>query len=313
MPFTLGPQARAGGFRLAEYETIGSTNAEARARARAGDPGRLWVAALAQTAGHGRRGLPWQTPPGNLAASLLFRPAAPVRALATLGFAAGLALEEALRMVVRSSPVEVVHASPSPPCGERVAPKGLGEGSSAVERGADDPSPSPSPQGGGEGVGASLAARLKLKWPNDVLLDGAKLAGILLETTNDEQGGTAVVIGFGVNVRCAPAGLPYPVASLAALGRITAESLFTALTEAWVEAEALWADGQGFAAVRRSWLQRAAGLGAPIAVQAGQDVMRGTFETIDGDGRLVLRRADGSLRHIAAGEVHFGTAATVGA
>src|SRR5688572_20544744 len=97
MPFALGPAATAGSYRLAAYETIGSTNTEAMARARAGDPGRLWVASKAQTAGHGRRGRPWQTAAGNLAASLLLVLPVEQARSATLGFAAGLALEHAIR------------------------------------------------------------------------------------------------------------------------------------------------------------------------------------------------------------------------
>ena len=93
---------------------------------------------------------------------------------------------------------------------------------------------------------------------------------------------------------------------------ISAETLFTALGEAWVEQEALWDEGRGFAAIRGEWLQHAAGLGAPIAVSVGGDVYRGTFETIDDDGRLIVRATDGSSRAVSAGEVYFGAAATCG-
>ena len=91
---------------------------------------------------------------------------------------------------------------------------------------------------------------------------------------------------------------------------VSAEILFTALAEAWVEQEALWNEGRGFAAIRNRWLERAAGLGAPIAVKSGEDVLRGTFETIDDEGRLIVRSGDGSSRAISAGEVHFGATAT---
>src|SRR5689334_10530714 len=101
MTFSLGPKARAAGYRLAAFDTIGSTSTEALRRAAEGDPGRLWVVARAQTAGHGRRGRAWQTPEGNLAASLLLsQPAG--SASAKLGFAAGLALEAAIRSLAPS-------------------------------------------------------------------------------------------------------------------------------------------------------------------------------------------------------------------
>ena len=145
------------------------------------------------------------------------------------------------------------------------------------------------------------------------LLDGAKVAGILLEAVTVPSGQHSVVIGIGVNVRHAPEGIPYPVTSLVEHGNdVCPEILFTALAEAWVDQETLWNDGRGFAAIRDLWLERAAGLGAPIAVKIGEEIHRGTFETIDDEGRLIVRASDGSSRAITAGEVHFGATATAG-
>jgi BirA family biotin operon repressor/biotin-[acetyl-CoA-carboxylase] ligase len=152
---------------------------------------------------------------------------------------------------------------------------------------------------------------LQLKWPNDVLLDGGKVAGILLEAMSPPSGLDGVVIGIGVNVRRAPSGLRMRAASLAGSGvKTTAEALFAALAEAWVEQESLWNGGRGFAAIRECWLTRAAGLGAPIAVRIGSDVIRGTFETIDETGRLVVREGGGAVRPVSAGDVFFGDAAS---
>jgi BirA family biotin operon repressor/biotin-[acetyl-CoA-carboxylase] ligase len=191
---------------------------------------------------------------------------------ATLGFAAGLALEQAIHTC-------------APGVAFRVAMDEAGDGES----------------------------RLRLKWPNDLLIDGAKIAGILLESVTMPGGTNIVVIGVGVNVLHAPEGVPYPATSLRARGAdVTAEALFEALAEAWVEHEAAWDGGRGFTAIRRRWLERAAGLGAPIAVRMGGEVFRGTFETIDEDGMLVLRDPAGTPRRIAAGDVHFGAAATAG-
>jgi BirA family biotin operon repressor/biotin-[acetyl-CoA-carboxylase] ligase len=268
MAWRLGGKALSRGYRLEAFETISSTNSEALAWARAGDTGRLWVVAGAQTAGHGRRGRAWQTPSGNLAATLLLGAAPGAAASATLGFAAGLALESAIRAC---------------------AP-GIGNAAHGPE---------------------DSRVRLRLKWPNDVLVDGAKVAGILLEAITVPGGTNSVVIGIGVNVRHAPEGLPYPATSLQACGvEVTAERLFEELSDAWVEQEDLWDVGRGFPAIRNRWLDRAAGIGAPVAVRIGEDMLQGTFETIDEEGRLVVRRADGSAQSISAGEVHFGLAAT---
>jgi BirA family biotin operon repressor/biotin-[acetyl-CoA-carboxylase] ligase len=164
---------------------------------------------------------------------------------------------------------------------------------------------SPLPWEGGE---------VRLKWPNDVLVDGAKLSGILLQAVTDAAGTISVVVGIGVNVLHAPQGLPYPATSLAACGAgISAEQLFAALAETWVEHEQLWDGGRGFAPIRERWLERAAGLGEPITVRVGEDAVEGKFETIDEVGMLVVRALDGTVRKIAAGDVYFGQAATIGA
>lgn len=275
MEFKLGRASVENAYRLKSFETVGSTNAEAMSAARAGDPGRCWFVSAHQTQGRGRRGRPWVTPIGNMAASLLVVvPNHPATA-ATLGFVAGLALDEALRSV---APDLVFHI------------------------GLD----------GVEGAGAAgRRDRLRLKWPNDVLLDGAKLAGILLEAEPLPGDRLAVVIGIGVNVVAAPEGLPYPATALAELGvGIDAVRLFEALSDAWSSVSRVWNEGRGFKSVRKLWLDRAAGLGETVAVRVGEQVFSGVFETIDEEGRLVIRSPEGLIRTIAAGEVHFGTVAT---
>ena len=254
MGFSLAPRASDAGHRLLAFDTIGSTNAEALARGRAGEAGPLWVVSAHQTAGRGRRGNAWQSLRGNLGASLLLRTAAPPATVATLGFVAGLAVRSALECV-----------APGP--------------------------------------------AYRLKWPNDVLADGAKLSGILLET---EIAGEAriVALGIGVNVAASPPRLPYRATSLAELGfEVSAEEMLEALSASWVEFESIWEKGRGMARIRKLWLDAAIGLGEPIAVRLGAETARGTFETIDETGQLVLRTLNGP-RAIAAGEVHFGEAAT---
>src|SRR5215469_631040 len=99
MPFTLGPRAISAGYRLEAFDQIGSTNAEAMARARDGERGPTWFVTSEQTAGRGRRFRPWVAPRGNLASSILEVMEVTPAVAATLGFAAGLALEAALRKV----------------------------------------------------------------------------------------------------------------------------------------------------------------------------------------------------------------------
>jgi BirA family transcriptional regulator, biotin operon repressor / biotin---[acetyl-CoA-carboxylase] ligase len=106
MAFTLGPHAKSAGYRLATFDQIGSTNSEAMAQARAGERGPMWFVTTEQTAGRGRRHRPWIAPCGNLASSVLETIEVAPAVAATLGFAAGLALEAALRAVAGPASVK---------------------------------------------------------------------------------------------------------------------------------------------------------------------------------------------------------------
>jgi BirA family biotin operon repressor/biotin-[acetyl-CoA-carboxylase] ligase len=99
MVFALGPRARAQGYRLQALDSVGSTNAEALERARAGERGPLWLVTDQQTAGRGRRQRAWISPRGNLAATIVETIDVQPPVAATLGFAAGLALEAALQAI----------------------------------------------------------------------------------------------------------------------------------------------------------------------------------------------------------------------
>lgn len=141
--------------------------------------------------------------------------------------------------------------------------------------------------------------RLSLKWPNDLLLDGVKLAGILLE--GHPQG---VVIGFGVNLVHFPEGTERPATSLAAAGIVppTAREACETLAEAFAAHRLRWRE-QGFAATRADWLAAAAGIGKPMVARIGNAETAGTFEGLAADGALLLRLPDGGSRPIHAGEV----------
>ncbi|MEO1016136.1 MAG: biotin--[acetyl-CoA-carboxylase] ligase [Pseudomonadota bacterium] len=273
MTFHLGAKAASSGYRLSSYDSIGSTSVEAMERARAGDPGHLWVASVEQTSGHGRRGRAWQTQRGNLAASCLMLLPTGGAHVATLGFVASLALHEALVSLLPESSLA------------------LGLDGAEAEQGE--------------------RARLEVKWPNDLLADGAKIAGLLIESEALPDGSHAVVAGIGVNVRHPPDDVPYPATALTRIAPdITAETLFAQLSETWIDYVAAWERG-GFASIRGAWLSRAAGLGEPVAVRTDAGVQKGVFETIDETGRLVIRTADGRSATVTAGDVHFGVAASV--
>jgi BirA family biotin operon repressor/biotin-[acetyl-CoA-carboxylase] ligase len=152
-------------------------------------------------------------------------------------------------------------------------------------------------------VAPQLAPQLKLKWPNDLLLDGAKLAGILIEAES-VSGSTAVAAGIGVNCAHHPDNLAYPATSLVACGAAeTAADLLSALSRTMVTRLAQWDRGANFAAIRAEWLAHAANLGGDIHVRLPGRELTGTFETLDVVGRLMLRLPAGNLEAITAGEI----------
>ena len=144
---------------------------------------------------------------------------------------------------------------------------------------------------------------LAIKWPNDLLFDGAKLAGILLEGARLSDGRFACVIGFGVNCASHPDGMAYPATDLISLGAsCTAEDAFEALSSSVVLWLQKWAHGDDFGAIRQAWLANAAGVGGPIRVSLGSRTMDGVFQSIDEHGRLMLATRDG-MQIIEAGDV----------
>jgi BirA family biotin operon repressor/biotin-[acetyl-CoA-carboxylase] ligase len=141
---------------------------------------------------------------------------------------------------------------------------------------------------------------VRLKWPNDVLVDGGKIAGILLESAIGQAADVQhVVAGIGVNVAFAPQ-LPemrYPGAALGG----TVEAALEALTTAFARRLADWRR-QGFDRVRAEWLGRAGPIGAEVDVRLGDELVSGRFSGLDPDGALLLQTASGP-RRIVSGEL----------
>ena len=148
-------------------------------------------------------------------------------------------------------------------------------------------------------------AAITVKWPNDVLAAGRKIAGILLEGGAQNDNKAWLAIGIGVNLAHHPEGTAFPATSLPQLG-IAPPSCDQALTllaarfahwyDAWMES--------GFETLRTAWLERASGLGAPITARLPHETWRGVFEGIDASGALLLKEGT-QVRSIAAGEVFF--------
>lgn len=236
-------------FRLLAYETIGSTNDELKRQAREGAGEGLVIIAERQTAGRGRRGRAWVSPPGNLYSSILIRPDCRASTAAQLGFVAALGLAGA-----------------------------IGELAPHID--------------------------LRCKWPNDLLANGKKVCGILLETemvVGDRP--DFVILGVGVNLASSPRETPYPATSLGEEGAPgvippVMAAVFIRHFAAWLTT---WREG-GFGPIRDAWLARAMGLGEPIQVRLESDTLAGRFLDLDEDGALLLGLPEGN-RRIAAGEI----------
>nr|WP_294337839.1 biotin--[acetyl-CoA-carboxylase] ligase [uncultured Sphingomonas sp.] len=144
----------------------------------------------------------------------------------------------------------------------------------------------------------ATSGRLAIKWPNDVLVDGAKLVGILLERADD-----AVIIGIGVNCGQQPIGLGRATTSLAECGCLIDPAV---LLEVLASAFAKWLNRwrvEGIAPVRARWLERAHPRGTALVARVGDSATEGLFDGLDEGGALRLRLADGTVRVIHAADV----------
>lgn len=156
------------------------------------------------------------------------------------------------------------------------------------------------------------APRLSLKWPNDLLLDGAKVSGLLLEGHRLTAGGAfAIIIGFGVNVAFAPTGTPYPAVALRNMRPdLARDEVFRSLSAAFARTFAAWRAtarlnaADPFGPIRRLWLERAAGIGQEVTLRLPSGEKKGIFDGLDHFGRMRLRTSS-ELELIDAGDLYF--------
>ncbi|HYG84911.1 MAG TPA: biotin--[acetyl-CoA-carboxylase] ligase [Azospirillum sp.] len=242
------------GFHVVALDSVGSTNDEAKDRARSGSPERTVVWARRQESGRGRRGRAWTSPEGNLYTSTILRPRVTPAVAAQMSFVASLAIAETAEAFLPAMAV------------------------------------------------------VRCKWPNDVLVNGRKIAGILLESEAELGSGLAwLVLGVGINLLHFPEGTEFAATSLAEEGAehpdpAAALEVYAGRLAAWYER---W-QAEGFAPVRAAWLARAVNLGGPVVVRLSDRELTGTFVDLDSDGVLLLDRGDGGAPvRIAAGDVFF--------
>ncbi len=237
-------------WRIQTLDETTSTNDDVKRAAEAGEPEGLVVRALRQTAGRGRQERPWETRPGNLACSLLLRPAQGAAIYGAYSFVAALSVHDAVSARLKTAT-------------------------------------------------AQASAKIALKWPNDVLVNGKKISGILLEAGPDW-----LVVGIGLNLEHHPESPAYPTTSLReeGAGPEPLNRVLDDLLERFNHWSAILSR-EGFAPIRAAWLDRA--LKVPMTVKLGAETLNGDFLDLDASGALRLRLENGAERAISAGDVYF--------
>ncbi|WP_273756758.1 biotin--[acetyl-CoA-carboxylase] ligase [Bartonella sp. MM73XJBT] len=153
---------------------------------------------------------------------------------------------------------------------------------------------------------------VSLKWPNDILLRGAKSAGILLEIFKSPSQYSALVVGIGINVRHHYENAPYLTSSLKNIGLdIEIEQLFAVLTECFAKNYLLWKQLGGCDVIREKWLLYSAHLGQHVKIVNDEKIIEGVFDGLDRDFNCIIKQKNGEKSIITAGDVHFGSAASV--
>ena len=237
------------GVNLYIFDALPSTMTEARRLAESGEPEGTTVVALQQSAGRGRLGRTWISPPGNLYLTMILKPQLPFQESGKISLLVGLALKHVLGTYIHPS-------------------------------------------------------RVQLKWPNDVLIDGKKIAGVLLEQVPD----TALLVGIGINVLHAPKEVRYPAIALADLGiLIDPLQLIHALNETVIHLLNEFVQGK-YPHWHQDWMKSAYGLGESISLyhESSTFLAAGIFRGIDAGGSLVIQDETGHDHAYYVGDVIFG-------
>lgn len=150
-----------------------------------------------------------------------------------------------------------------------------------------------------------------IKWPNDVMIDGEKASGILVESGAHETGGLWLAVGIGVNLAHTPSGTERPATAMGGhlRGDVAAPPSVETAAEVLADAFAVWQgrwESLGFEPVLDAWRARCRGLDGPCTARLGHETVTGVADGVEADGALRMRLTDGSVRLISAGDVFFG-------
>lgn len=237
-------------YHLLSFDSLDSTNEEAKRLAKNGGSHGAVIWAKKQTSGKGRMGRQWVSDGGNLFVSVLLQPEKPMKEFGQLSFVAAVAVLESIKPLL--------------PPGQKV----------------------------------------QCKWPNDILLNGRKAGGILLESFQANGGSSWVAVGIGVNVDSFPPRTDFPATCLKDSGveLISAKIVLSRLIHNFIVAYNQW-DMKGFAAIRKHWSQYAWGMGERVCARWPDGEAEGIGEGIDDSGSLIITLDNGKKQHIHAADV----------
>ncbi|WP_265030600.1 biotin--[acetyl-CoA-carboxylase] ligase [Wolbachia endosymbiont (group B) of Athalia cordata] len=273
------------GFRIYHYKEVPSTNKEALGLIEKGISNETIIIADKQEEGRGRTGKSWISPEGNLYASLIINQETDVSKLTELTFVTALAVGNTLLSLNFLNNQTHCGVIPVRDTGIHTFSSGSQCQSTGMTRDQfiND-------------------LNLQHKWPNDILIDGKKISGILLEKKSNSNW---LIIGIGINVNHAP--LPgttcisnygESVSNMDLLKELIIN--FNKLRKQWLF--------DGFYAIREMWLKKAFKMNEQISVKLADKLYEGIFADIDKSGKLVLQQKDGSLIYFDAGELFIGSA-----
>ena len=263
-----------GKFKLIVFDEIDSTSSEAMRTAKSGIVDSNYaVLAKSQTKARGRSGKNWQSRVGNLHVSLLIKPDKELELLPQLSFVTALAVYESITSLCHPDS-SLCHYRPL--CHSRES------GNDIIGRGD-----------------------IRLKWPNDVLVNGRKIAGILLESVKVENN-YYLIIGIGINITYHPDNIDQPTTCLVSenLPPIEPQALLEKLIENFEKYYQIW-HNNGFSFIRKKWLEHAYKLHENISVKYQNDIVTGLFKDIDSTGRIILQLPSKKIISFSTAELFF--------
>ncbi|HJD61494.1 MAG TPA: biotin--[acetyl-CoA-carboxylase] ligase [Rickettsia endosymbiont of Columbicola hoogstraali] len=271
-------------YKLFVFDELDSTNLEAIRMAKNNKPNRDHIIlAKSQTTGRGRSGKNWQSTSGNLHASLLIKPNKELELLPQLSFVTALAVYDSVNALCHP------RVGWNPVKNQSHSDKDLYNNSSNIFLDS---------RKSGNDI-------IHLKWPNDVLVGGKKISGILLESVKVEEA-YYLIIGVGINITYHPINIDQPTTSLVdeELPVITPKALLAILIENFEKYYQIW-EKNGFSFIREKWLKHAYKLDENISVKYQNDIVTGTFQGIDSIGRIILQLPSKKILSFSTAELSF--------